>query len=116
MAIANLARATEFIRVLKQRGCKFALDDFGSGVSSFYYLKNLAVDFLKIDGSYVKDLDHDEVDRTMVEAINQIGHAIGIQTIAEYAETKETLDGLKTSVLIMPRVMRFQNQCHWKIY
>ncbi|NIP71780.1 MAG: EAL domain-containing protein [Gammaproteobacteria bacterium] len=94
-AVANLSQAVHFMRALKQHGCRFALDDFGSGMSSFAYLKSLPVDFLKIDGNFVRDLVRDPIDRAMVEAINQVGHVMGIQTIAEFVEDQQILDELK---------------------
>lgn len=94
-AIANLTLATEFITRLKTFGCQFCLDDFGSGLSSFAYLKNLPVDFLKIDGFFVKDIQHDLVDFAMVKAINDIGHIMGKKTIAEFVENDQVLQMLR---------------------
>jgi diguanylate cyclase (GGDEF)-like protein/PAS domain S-box-containing protein len=94
-AISKLDSAMRFISVLKTKGCRFILDDFGSGLSSFAYLRDLQVDYLKIDGEFVKDMMEDRVKRAMVESINQIGHVMGIQTIAEWVETRQTLEALK---------------------
>jgi EAL domain-containing protein (putative c-di-GMP-specific phosphodiesterase class I) len=94
-AIANLTYATRFITLLKTRGCRFALDDFGSGLSSFAYLKNLPVDFLKIDGAFVKDIATDPIDLAMVRSINEIGQLLGKQTIAEYVEDEAILQRLQ---------------------
>ena len=90
-AIASYSQANRFIHSLKDLGCKFALDDFGTGLSSFGYLKHFPVDFLKIDGSFVKGILHDPIDREMVRSINEIGHLTGKRTIAEFAENQEII-------------------------
>jgi len=95
-AIANLHGATRFMSTLKAMGCRFALDDFGSGLSSFGYLKNLKVDYLKIDGAFVRDITEDPIDLAMVEAINHIGHVMQIRTIAEFVETEAVMESLGT--------------------
>ncbi|MFN3986578.1 MAG: ammonium transporter [Rhodocyclaceae bacterium] len=90
-AVANLSKVVHFILEVKQLGCAFALDDFGSGLSSFAYLKNLPVDFLKIDGSFIKDIERDPIDLAMVQAINAIGHVMGLRTIAEFVDNEAIL-------------------------
>ncbi|MDR7192852.1 EAL domain-containing protein [Luteimonas terrae] len=94
-AIGNLAHASALMVELKALGCAFALDDFGSGMSSFAYLKHLPVDFLKIDGGFVRDLLVDPIDQAMVEAINHIGHVMGLRTIAEFAEDERIVSRLR---------------------
>ena len=97
-AVASLAKATFFMRELKARGCRFALDDFGSGVSSFVYLKTLPVDFLKIDGQFAAHVVSDPVDRSMVEAIAKIGRAMQVATIArEGGERRRARRAARTS-------------------
>lgn len=93
-AILNLSTASDFILSLKNAGCKFSIDDFGSGLSSFDYLKKLPVDYLKIDGVFVKSIIEDPVDLALVKSINEIGHVMGKQTIAEFVENQQILDEL----------------------
>ena len=93
--IANLGIAIDFINKLKKIGCQFALDDFGSGLSSFTYLKKLPVDYLKIDGEFVRDIVNDPMDRAIVSAINDIGHEMKLKTVAEYVENKAILQLLQ---------------------
>lgn len=95
-AISSFHQAATFIERLRDAGCLFALDDFGAGLSSFGYLKRLPVDFLKIDGQFVRDITRDPVDLAMLKSINGIGSVLGIRTIAEAVEDQETLDLLKT--------------------
>jgi Amt family ammonium transporter len=94
-AMDNLDKAVSFIIALKARGCQFALDDFGSGLSSFAYLKKLPVDYLKIDGAFVKEIVTDPIDNAMVKSINEIGHVMGKKTIAEFVENGAILEKLK---------------------
>ena len=94
VAISNFLQANRFVCELKQMGCHLALDDFGSGLSSFAYLKSLPVDFLKIYGGFVKNLSCDVLDSAMVQAINDIGHVMGKQTVAEYVENLDVCEQL----------------------
>jgi len=94
VAIANIQAASVFIQELRKLGCRFALDDFGSGLSSFTYLKNLQIDYLKIDGSMVRDIDTDAVSAAMVSSIQQLGCALRVKTVAEFVETEAVLQRL----------------------
>jgi len=94
-AILNMNNAIKLIVGVTERGCRFALDDFGCGLSSFYYLKHLPVQYLKIDGNFVRDIYKDPVDFSMVEAINNVGHVMGLKTIAEFVESAEVLKKLE---------------------
>ncbi len=93
-SIANLGRARQFIAALKEVGCRFVLDDFGSGLSSFAYLRSLPVDFLKIDGEFVRHLRSDPVQRALVQSIHEVGQLMGLVTIAESVEDEATWDTL----------------------
>ncbi|MBK9596257.1 MAG: EAL domain-containing protein [Rhodocyclales bacterium] len=95
LAVANLTKAAELIRDLKELGLRFALDDFGAGMCSFAYLKHLPVDYVKIDGAFVRDMFAEPMNLEVVSAINNIAHSLGMQTIAEFVETEGTLDRLR---------------------
>ena len=95
IALSNINVASDFLSKLKQLGCYTALDDFGAGYSSFSYLKDLPVDFVKLDGSYIKQITKDPVKRAIVVAMNDVAHALGKKTIAEFVEDGKTLQALK---------------------
>ena len=94
-AIGNLAEAQAFIAAMRSRGARIALDDFGSGLASFAYLKNLDVDILKIDGVFVRDMVEDAVDCALVRSIREVGHVLGKQTVAEWVESGSALTLLR---------------------
>ncbi len=94
-AILNFNNAHRFIDEMKSVGCSFALDDFGTGLSSFAYLKALPVNWLKIDGSFVKEILNDPIDMAMIEAINEIGHIMKMETVAEYVENEQILEKVR---------------------
>lgn len=87
--------AIDMINSIRELGCEFALDDFGTGQSSYAYLKSLPVDYLKIDGVFIKDIVKNTADQAMVKSINEIGHFLGMKTIAEFVENTEIIDVLK---------------------
>jgi diguanylate cyclase (GGDEF)-like protein len=89
-AVSNLAKAQQFIDALRNRGCSIALDDFGAGLSSFAYLKNFAVDILKIDGSFIRDITENRISESMVAAITQVAKVMELVTVAEYVESNKT--------------------------
>lgn len=95
VAVKNIEKVSSIINVLRSEGFRFALDDFGKGMSSFSYLKTLPVDFLKIDGSLVHNIDNDKIDLCMVEAIQRIAQEMGIKTIAEYVKSQKVIDMLQ---------------------
>lgn len=90
-AIVNIDFASEFIRVLRAKGCRFSLDDFGTGLSSYAYIQKLPVDFIKIDGMFVRNLAKSDTDRALVQSINELAHFMGIETVAEFVENNEVL-------------------------
>jgi EAL domain-containing protein (putative c-di-GMP-specific phosphodiesterase class I) len=94
-AVGNMERAVHFISEIRKIGCRFALDDFGSGLSSFNYLKHMPVDYLKIDGNFVRNMAADSVDHAMVAAIKQVGNIMGIKVIAECADTADVVSKLR---------------------
>jgi diguanylate cyclase (GGDEF)-like protein len=93
-AIGNLSRAISFMQGVREEGCRFALDDFGAGLSSFSYLKAIPADYLKIDGAFVRDIVDDPLDHAIVESINRVGHVVGLETIAEFVENDSIRDRL----------------------
>ncbi|WP_353260153.1 EAL domain-containing protein, partial [Prochlorothrix hollandica] len=95
IAITNFTKADRFIRDLKTLGCQFALDDFGSGMASFSYLKHLPVDFIKVDGTFVQEILSDPINRSILEAIRQVGHSLGLEIIAEGVEYPDLLAALQ---------------------
>jgi EAL domain-containing protein (putative c-di-GMP-specific phosphodiesterase class I) len=94
-AISNLVQATQFMHALRDKGCRFALDDFGSGLSSLAYLKNLPVDIVKIDGAFVRNISNNDIDRMMVKSICEIARMMGKKVTAEYVESEEALEILR---------------------
>ena len=94
-AIANFKQCASCIESLRKMGCKFALDDFGTGMASFSYLKNLGLDYLKIDGNYIREMQYNLYHYSMTEAITRVGHAMGLKTMAAFVESEESLQKLK---------------------
>ncbi|WP_459868229.1 putative bifunctional diguanylate cyclase/phosphodiesterase, partial [Endothiovibrio diazotrophicus] len=94
-SLANMNLAERMIQRLRALGCGFALDDFGTGFSTFAYLKQLPADFLKVDGSFIRNIHRDEADRALVRSINEVAHALGKQTVAEFVEEQECLEVLR---------------------
>ena len=95
VAIVNLQNTVDFINHFRKKGCQFSLDDFGSGFSSYGYLKNFPADYIKIDGHFVRDLLDDPYDKAIVKSIHDIAQAMGMRTVAEYVENERILNELK---------------------
>jgi EAL domain-containing protein (putative c-di-GMP-specific phosphodiesterase class I) len=100
--LADFKKAMHFIVALKERGCHFALDEFGIGLSLFSYLKTLPVDYLKIDGRFIRDITEDPVDDELVQSIHRVGNVMRIKTIAESVEIQAVLERIKAMMWIMP--------------
>ena len=94
-AVGNMARVVHFIQRLRARGCRFALDDFGVGMSSFGYLKNLPVDYIKIDGSFIREIETDAMSYSIVRAVTDIGHQVGVEVVAEFVGNERTIELLR---------------------
>ena len=127
-AISNMNHANNIIHLIKEMGCEFSLDDFGTGQSSYEYLKNLPVDYLKIDGVFIKDIASNPADKAMVKSINEIGHFLGMKTVAEYVENEEIVSilqdigvdyaqgfGVEKPILISEYMLFFESQKLQKI-
>jgi EAL domain-containing protein (putative c-di-GMP-specific phosphodiesterase class I) len=95
VAVQHLEEAAMLMRSLQKTGCQFALDDFGAGFSSLNYIKALPIDYIKIDGSFIANMQRDPIDQAMVQSFVQIGHTLGKKTVAEYVENLQTLEMLK---------------------
>jgi EAL domain-containing protein (putative c-di-GMP-specific phosphodiesterase class I) len=91
-AIANFAQTREMITNIRELGCQFALDDFGSGFSSFNYIKEFPVDYLKIDGAFITNLINDQIDQTLIKSMIEIAKKLNKKTIAEFVESQKVLD------------------------
>ena len=95
-AISNVNDTKDMVNRLRSLGCRFALDDFGSGFNSYHYLKNFPVEILKIDGAFITDLESDPIDQVLVKSMIDIAHSLGKKTVAEYVEHQSTMDLLKS--------------------
>ena len=91
-AVASMVRAIDLMTKLRKVGCKFSLDDFGAGMASFGYLKNLPVDFVKIDGSFIRNIETDPISHSIVRAVTDIGHQLGLKVVAEWVADEKALE------------------------